>query len=214
MSERGLEDRIARRAAGHGIDLDDLQVTALADYVSLLERWNRRMNLTTLNDSNEGLDRLVMEPIRAVQHLPSLTVRMLDIGSGGGSPAVPMKLMRPALSLRMVESKTRKAAFLRDVVRQLALDQTVVECCRYEELLTRPDLRETGDVITIRAVRVDNGELQKLQVLLRSGGSIFLFGGGAEGDSCDLALPPLRWGASHVLLRSHGSRLDVLIKSE
>ena len=65
MSGRGLEDRIARRAAGHGIDLDDLQVSALADYVSLLERWNRRTNLTTLNDSNEGLDRLVMEPIRA-----------------------------------------------------------------------------------------------------------------------------------------------------
>ena len=169
------------------------------------------MNLTTLNAGNEGLDRLVIEPIRAAQHLPSRTAGMLDIGSGGGSPAVPMKLMRPSVSLRMVESKTRKAAFLRDIVRQLALDETIVECCRYEELVTRPDLRETADIMTIRAVRLDNRELQRLQVLLRNGGSMFLFGGRLGRD---LACPPLRWGASHVLLRASGSSLVVLDKNE
>ena len=83
------------------------------------------------------MDRLVVEPLVAVQWMPRGAKSVVDIGSGGGSPAVPLKLAVPELGLRMVESRTRKAAFLREVVRHLALKDVVVETCRYEELSRR-----------------------------------------------------------------------------
>ena len=106
---------------------------------------------------------------------------MLDIGSGGGSPAIPMKLAAPGISLRMVESKTRKAAFLREVVRTLELDRTAVDAVRFEELLSRPTLHDAVDVVTMRAVRVDRKTLAELQSFVRPGGFYFFS-----------ARPPLR----------------------
>ncbi len=66
----------------------------------------------------------------------------MDVGSGGGSPAIPLKLAVPRLRLTMVEAKARKSAFLREAVRHLGLEQRSVETARYEELLARPDLHE------------------------------------------------------------------------
>ncbi len=88
---------------------------------------------------DEAIDRLLIEPVLATKYLPAPDATVLDIGSGGGSPAIPMKLAAPGISLRMVESKTRKAAFLREVVRTLELDRTAVEAVRFEELLVAPD---------------------------------------------------------------------------
>ena len=72
------------------------------------------MNLTALDDRESGLDRLIVEPLMAVERLPTNRGRVVDIGSGGGSPAIPMKLAAPGVDLLMVESKVRKAAFLRE----------------------------------------------------------------------------------------------------
>ena len=171
------------RASRAGISVDASLARRLAAYLSLLFQWNRRMNLTGLGQDDSGLDRLVVEPLVAVRRLPLGAESVVDIGSGNGSPAVPMKLARPGLALRMVESGNRKAAFLRDVVRQLELKDVVVEACRYEELLTRPELLETADVVTVRAVKMDGQALDELQTLLRVGGALFLFrrGGGGRG---------------------------------
>ena len=137
---------------------------------------------------------------------------MLDVGSGGGSPAIPMKLAAPEISLRMVESKTRKAAFLREAVRTLELDRTFVEAVRFEELLVRPSLHDAIDVVTLRAVRVDRTTLAKLQSFIRPGGLLLLFGG-AVPATADQATPPLSAAGSHVLLNQWGSRLEVLKKT-
>ena len=213
MADRGLAGRIARRAARAGVEVETPLACALAEYVELLGSWNRRMNLTALTADDSGLDRLVVEPLVAVRRLPAPAVSILDIGSGGGSPAVPMKLAAQAIGLRMVESKTRKAAFLREVVRQLGLGGTVVETCRYEELVTRPELYEAADVITVRAVRVESRMLERLQPLVRVGGSVFLFRGASDGDLPTDVRPPLRWEATFPLLESLRSRLVVLQKT-
>ena len=91
-------------------------------YFELLRKWNRKVSLTALpveDAGDEAIDRLLIEPVLATKYLPKSDATALDIGSGGGSPAIPMKLAAPGISLRMVESKTRKAAFLREVVRTL-----------------------------------------------------------------------------------------------
>ena len=201
-------EHIARRAARAGLEVDDPLLQALAAYVGLLLRWNRRINLTALTDDDRGIDRLVVEPLAAAQWLPAPGASITDIGSGGGSPAVPMKLAAPAVRLRMVESRTRRAAFLREVVRQLGLGGTLVETCRYEELIARGTAFEDADVVTVRAVRLARGTLQRILPLIKPGGALFLFRT-READEAEVP-PPLRVEATHPLLDSSDSRLVVL----
>jgi 16S rRNA G527 N7-methylase RsmG len=82
----------------------------------------------------------------------------------------------------MVEAKGRKAAFLREAVRQLGLARAKVEHARYEELLVHPGAREGYDVVTIRAVRVDDTIIASLQRLLTVNGWIMLFHGRERPD--------------------------------
>ena len=182
VSEAALAERLIARAAHAGLAMGRVTAGELAAYVALLLRWNTRMNLTALDGGDRGLDRLVIEPLLAMSEIPEGASTLVDIGSGGGSPAIPIKIARPALFLRMVEARVRKAAFLREAVRRLDLDGTVVETCRYEELCESPESQGAHDVVTVRGVRVDCAEARRLEGLLRVGGALLLFGGAAEGN--------------------------------
>ena len=181
---------------------------ALATYYDLLHQWNLTVNLTALPDGEEALDRLIMEPVMAARVLPACEA-LLDVGSGGGSPAIPLKVMRPDSGLVMVESKTRKAAFLREVVRQLGLSGVRVEARRLEELLSDPSLHEGADAVSIRAVRIDQRLLKRLLAFVRPTGMVALFAGpGSGGPAVER---PWVFESEFPLVPSLGSRL-VLIR--
>ena len=168
-------ERLCARAEGAGLVLNRETAGRLADYLELLLRWNRRINLTALDNTDDGLDRLVIEPLLAARYIPDDAESAIDIGSGGGSPALPIKIARPGLFVRMVESRRRKAAFLREAVRCLGLGEVVVESSRYEALRERSGLGEEHDVLTVRGVHVDGGVVDELQWLVRPGGRMLLF---------------------------------------
>ena len=206
-----VRDRIEKRARRAGIDVSGTLAAQLSEYVELLRHWNRRMNLTALDDKDAGLDRLIIEPLVAVSHVPR-EGRAIDIGSGGGSPAIPLKLAIPELSLLMVESKTRKTAFLREACRQLEIEDVVVETGRYEALLSRPELHEVHDLLTLRAVRIEERVLRGLQAFVKPGGALALFRGGGGNDVPVDLEPPLAWRATYPLVSTLGSRLAMLEK--
>jgi 16S rRNA (guanine527-N7)-methyltransferase len=208
-----VRDRIERRARRAGVEISGALAARLAEYVELLRHWNERMNLTALDDKDDGLDRLIIEPLVAVSHVPN-EGRAIDIGSGGGSPAIPLKLAAPALSLLMVESKIRKAAFLREACRRLKIEDVVVETERYEALLSRPELNEVHDLLTLRAVRVEAHVLRGLQAFVKPGGVVALFRGGGGSDVPEDLEPPLAWRATYPLVSSLRSRLAVVEKRD
>ena len=215
MGLMAIREKLAKRAkkAGLGPSLD--VISGLEAYFGLLAKWNEKVSLTSLPVSESGeeaIDRLLIEPLVAAKYLPGPSSTVMDVGSGGGSPAIPMKISTPGISLRMVESKTRKAAFLREVVRQLGLTQTAVETARFEELLARPELHESADVVTMRAVRAERRILMGLQAFLKPGGRLFLFRTGAMTGETELVDHPLYWEASHSLLPHLRSRLAVFRK--
>lgn len=216
LSGRGFRDRLRRRAKREGLSLTAEQASALETYFTLLATWNEKINLTGLDLQHDGegaLDRLIIEPLIAAKHVPAEAHRLLDVGSGGGSPAVPLKIACPHLHLTMVESKTRKSVFLREVTRALGWGESaLVVTARYEELLTRPDLHEAHDIISIRAVRVESRLLMSLQALLRPGGRFFLFRSGGAAQQADHLRPLLHVKSTQPLLDSLGSRLLVLEK--
>ena len=216
MTARELRDRLKRRARRAGADLPSELADALERYYALLAKWNAKINLTSFRlaagGEDEAVDRLLIEPIIAARHLPADAVNVIDIGSGGGSPAIPLALAAPKIHLRMVESKTRKAVFLREALRELGIGRAEVETSRFEELLSRPELHEGLDLLTIRAVRVEPRTLVSLQAFLRPGGQVFLFRGPGGIDVADVSILPLTWTATYPLVESLRSRLVVLKK--
>jgi 16S rRNA (guanine527-N7)-methyltransferase len=211
VAPRDFRTRLKKRAQKAGIFLPDDLVVHLAAYYELLDRWNRKINLTSLDNPDDAIDRLLLEPIVAARQLPSTSGSLMDVGSGGGSPAIPMKLSAPGMALTMVEAKARKSAFLREAVRTLRLDRTAVETARYEELLAKPELHESFDALSLRAVRVEVRTLFTLQAFVRRGGVLLLFRGPSGPDVPDV-VPPLRWVATVPLLDTLQSRLTVLQK--
>jgi len=211
VAARDFRTRLLRRASKVGLFLPDDLAGKLVAYHELLSRWNRKINLTALDNPDEAIDRLLLEPVLAARHFPALDASIMDIGSGGGSPAIPMKLAVPSSALTMVEVKVRKSAFLREAVRSLSLEKTVVETSRYEELLARPELHEAFGVLSLRAIRVEVRTLLTLQAFVKPGGVIFLFRGPSGPDSPDL-VPPLRWAGTFALAESVQSRLTILQK--
>jgi 16S rRNA (guanine527-N7)-methyltransferase len=226
MTVRELSDRIQKRTRKAGVSLDPQLIEPLCAYYNLLEFWNEKINLTafSLKDApDDAIDRLLIEPLVAAKHMTGAHHAhshmaagehpvVLDIGSGGGSPALPLKLAIPGMKLRMVESKTRKSAFLREAVRVLSMTDADVETARAEELLTRPELHESQDFVTVRAVRLELKLLVKLQAFLKTGGRILMFRSGTGSDAPPIVVPPLVYEATLPLVESLRSRLVVLRK--
>ena len=205
MADAGLAERLQRRAERSGLELAPALAARLAAYVALLLRWNERMNLTALGGDDRGLERLVLEPLLAERRIPRGAAALVDIGSGGGSPAIPIRIARPRLVVRLVEARERKAAFLREAVRQLKLDGVVVEPCRYEELLNRAELQGAHDVLTVRGVRLDERAASSLERLVRAGGTLLFFGGAGGRETEGAAVRgPAGLGQGSGLLEGSG----------
>jgi 16S rRNA (guanine527-N7)-methyltransferase len=197
--------RLRDRASQEGLAVSDELGARLLAFFRLLERWNRKINLTSLLDPVEAVDRLLLEPLAAAKHLPQGCV-LADLGSGGGSPAIPLALALAAPELLMVESRSRKAAFLREAATEVQLHATV-EAARFEDVSQRPAYAGRFDVVSIRAVRPDAAALSSAAALLRPGGIIALFQA-ADADVLPPSIAPdLTWRGTRPLLRSTGSQL-------
>lgn len=176
MTAPSLRARILERAGLSDAKPTPSQVEQLARYYELLERWNRKINLTALpltGFPNQTLDVILVEPIAAAGHIGPNVSEWFDLGSGGGSPAIPMKILCPAVQLTMVESRSRKSAFLREAVQSLGLSKVTVWTGRMEELPAA-----TVDLVTVRAVRIDSVTTGVALSLLAVGGKLAAFGTG------------------------------------
>jgi 16S rRNA (guanine527-N7)-methyltransferase len=172
-----LRVEIQERLDAQGLAISPAVVDGCAEYVALLARWNRRINLTSLPlDAPipaKTIDRLIVEPLCAADWLTDGDRRWVDLGSGGGSPALPLRLASPSGTLAMVEARARKCAFLREAVRVLQLPRTEVLATRFEDLSFGRDI----DLITLRAVRLDADLADLVRGWLGPEGKVLSFGG-------------------------------------
>lgn len=96
-------------------------------YLALLLKWNAKLNLTAIRDPETILQRHFLECIFLAQQLPLKINTLLDFGSGGGFPGLPIALCRPEIHVFLGESQGKKAAFLREAVRSLEVNATVLQ---------------------------------------------------------------------------------------
>ena len=114
------------------IGLSPLQISQLAAHFALLQQWNRRINLTGLREATEIVERHFGESLFTGLRIPESARSLVDVGSGGGFPGLPIAVLRPRLDVTLVESVAKKAAFLREVSRDL--DNVQVYHGRFETL--------------------------------------------------------------------------------
>jgi 16S rRNA (guanine527-N7)-methyltransferase len=205
VPSRDVAGRITRRAGKAGVKVPAELGARLEVYLDVLGRWNKKINLTALPLeplSDEAVDRLVVEPLVAASRVRPTDRLALDIGSGGGSPALPLRLACPALRMVLVEVKVRKSAFLREVVRQLGLTNVEVVTARYEEVLTRPDLYGSVDLVSVRAVRADSRLWTAARGLLAREGRVFWFTSEAARRA------PINWSFNTIHTDSFGRSGD------
>jgi 16S rRNA (guanine527-N7)-methyltransferase len=135
------------RSSLDALGLDAPTVAQLETFLALLLRWNARINLTAVREPEEIVRRHFAESIFAAKLIPQRAKTLLDYGSGGGFPGIPIAICRPGIAVTLAESKTKKAAFLREAVRTLSL--------KAEVWPARVEAMEHGrvfDAVTLRAV--------------------------------------------------------------
>ena len=157
-------------------------------------RWNARVNLTAIRDPEEIVGRHFGESLFLARHLFAAgsgpNIQVLDIGSGAGFPGLPLKIWNLAISLTLVESNQKKAAFLREVIRALVLTDVKVIAARAETLI---DSQPKSDVVTFRAVECFEAVLPTAASLVAASGRLALLIGSAQLPALASIEPKLRW---------------------
>lgn len=156
-----------------GVILAESQLSAARRYAELLHTWNQKINLTGITSP---------EDIRVKHFLDSLSCQLVmegtphdkvvDVGTGGGFPGLPLKLLYPEMHLSLVESTAKKTAFLSRVVQELGLNRVVVVTSRAEIVGQQPEHREQYDWALARAVALLPVLVEYLLPLVRIGGHV------------------------------------------
>jgi len=178
------------------------QLAALATYLGLLLRWNARLNLTAVRETNNIVTRHMGESLFAAAYLLNgngHTGRAIDLGSGAGFPGLPFKIYAPHLRVTLIESQHKKATFLREVVRVLQLTDVEVFAGRGENFGGR------GQLVVLRAVEHFEQALPIAASLLDSSSEgpfpapvpprLGLLIGAAQAERARALLPQFRWEA-------------------
>src|SRR5262249_39317360 len=152
-----------------GQSLDSVCLPQFELYCEMLARWNAKVNLTALTLAgypNATIDRLLIEPLIAATQVSPDPLKWVDLGSGGGSPAIPLKIVRPNAALVMVEARSRKAAFLREVARALDLRDVTVINGRFEELTSGSSEIFGVHLVTARGIKLTDEVLDLVARIL------------------------------------------------
>jgi 16S rRNA (guanine527-N7)-methyltransferase len=165
-----------------GVALDDGATKKIAAFLAMLLAMNERMNLTAITNENEAWTRHALDALSLLPELESLGAgaSVIDVGSGGGVPAIPLAIVRSDLRFTLVEATKKKAWFLEEVARSLSLTNVTVRAER-AEALARPPLAKKFDAVTARAVaKID--ELIPWTAPFAKSGARLLFIKGARAD--------------------------------
>ena len=191
---------------GPPASLADAQLEKVSAYLDLLLRWNARINLTAVRDPESMVTRHFGESFFAARQLlreqeegvrkQEAGMRAIDLGSGAGFPGLPLKIFAPAVRITLVESSQKKAAFLKEVVRAIALTDVDVFAGRAEAFPA------TADLVTLRAVEHYERALAAAARLVEPGGRLALLIGSAQAARTPQLLPAFAWAAPIAIPQS------------
>ncbi len=188
-----VEAWLAPHLASQDLPLDSRILERLAAFANELDAWNQRINLTGARDAAAIVCEHVVDALAALPHLPSGAFSLLDVGSGGGLPGIPLAILRPDAEVLLLEPITKKATFLRAMRRELPLENVEVVIGRLEEL----DPSARFDRLISRAVWDPATWLERARPWRAPGGRILALAGADAGEPpAGVEVHPYRIGHS------------------
>ncbi len=142
---------LIRNALVGGIRTTPPEADRMADHAIELMRWNKKINLTAITNPHDIAVKHFIDSITVVSQIPE-KASVLDIGTGGGFPGIPIKVMHPNAYITLVDSSRKKVSFLKNVIRRLQLKAIEAHHCRIEFFAQAIYLQRPFDVIVCRAL--------------------------------------------------------------
>ena len=134
VATASLSDELARGVAALGVAVSAQQQAQLIAYVALLAKWNRTYNLTAIREPERMVTHHALDSLAVVPRLPQRKgIAVLDVGSGGGLPGIPIAIARPDARVVLVDSASKKAAFLAQAAIELPLANVEAVAARVED---------------------------------------------------------------------------------
>ncbi|MDJ0986058.1 MAG: 16S rRNA (guanine(527)-N(7))-methyltransferase RsmG [Desulfobacterales bacterium] len=151
IGSREWQNLIKNGAQQLGIAIDKRICTAFATHAAELLHWNRKINLTTITAPRDIASKHFLDSLVPAKFIPE-KARLLDIGAGGGFPGLPLKILKPSLSVLLIDGVRKKINFLKHVLRTLGMNQCEALHIRAEKLREDPKHLNSFDVIISRAL--------------------------------------------------------------
>ena len=167
-----IPDTFYDSVAELGIEFDDGDVEQLGSFLDLLLETNKLFNLTAVKEAKEAWTKHILDSLSLLPHLVEEQVaHVIDVGSGGGLPGIPLAITMPDVTFLLVESTKKKAMFLSEVSRKLELENVTVIAERAENLSTKDGgFRDIADAVVARAVGPLNVLLELTVPFVKVGG--------------------------------------------
>ena len=162
----------------YGITLTEKQQSLFNDYFDILIEYNNKFNLTAITEKQEVINKHFVDSSLACGKVCGKFV--LDVGSGGGFPAIPIKIIKDDINLTMLEATGKKCEFLKAVVKELGLTNVSVINGRAEDIAKDIKFRENFDTVTARAVARLNTLCEYCMPFVKVGGIFLSLKGDAE----------------------------------
>jgi len=146
-------DEFKAKASSIDISLNTKQLKSFAQFMDFMIEWNDRVRLTSITEESEVIDKHFIDSLTALK--PKVIKdnhKVLDLGTGGGFPGIPLKIIKPTIDLTMLDSRLKKIEYLQEVIDVFAFEQTIAIHGRAEDYGQLPAYREAFDIVVSRAV--------------------------------------------------------------
>ena len=221
IGSRQWQDLIIDGAQDLGIEIDESATAQFSIHAIELVKWNRKINLTSITRPRDIAVKHFIDSLAPASFIPD-NARLLDIGSGGGFPGIPLKILKPSVSAMLIDGVRKKVNFLKHLLRTLKFEGIEVCQVRAENLIEQAVFSKSFDVIISRALSSLDLFVKMALPLLAARGTIMAMKGQVDAFELDrlrsnlpkdryqievksYQLPSIPAQRSMVMIRSRGS---------
>lgn len=192
MFDEAKKEFFVESASKINISINDNQMDKFIKYATLLQEWNKFMNLTAVCEDKDIITKHFVDSLTIVPYVERYKCRTFaDIGTGAGFPGIPLKIMCPDINVVLLDSLGKRVKFLQTVISELNLGNITAIHSRAEDAGRDKNLREKFDCVSARAVAPMSILLEYSMPFVKKGGYFIAMKGSAEEEAYENALAEL-----------------------